>query len=253
MSWAHLISIGITSLQTSLQSQTITVTSKLPPSTIQRALASSGRDAILRGSGLPDSAAVAILETYAPDLPQGVSPVRGLVRLVQVRDDLVLCDVGVSNLDLQNIKGGAKGTWAASVRQTGDVSDGPRSTGRIWTDRDYRTSNADTTRVLQETLQDEKGFLGLVEVDASGKGTAVLVKERVPIWELIGRGLVLEKVNGATPDSSVSLLRETPGSEAVVGVIARSAGVWDNDKTVCSCSGKTVWEEREEQRGRGML
>jgi len=26
-----------------------------------------------------------------------------------------------------------------------------------------------------------------------------------------------------------------------------------DDKTVCSCSGKTVWQEREEQRDRGML
>jgi copper chaperone for superoxide dismutase len=68
--------------------------------------------------------------------------------------------------------------------------------------------------------------------------------------------------------------------DTLVGVIARSAGVWDSkcfsypspglevyflgwnradqsspadDKTVCSCSGKTVWQEREEQRDRGML
>jgi copper chaperone for superoxide dismutase len=68
-------------------------------------------------------------------------------------------------------------------------------------------------------------------------------------------------------------------ADTLVGVIARSAGVWDSkcfcfstpgqascdygetmltvfttdDKTVCSCSGKTVWQEREEQRDRGML
>ena len=41
--------------------------------------------------------------------------------------------------------------------------------------------------------------------------------------------------------------------EMVMGVVARSAGVWENEKMVCSCSGKTVWEEREEQVGRGML
>jgi copper chaperone for superoxide dismutase len=65
--------------------------------------------------------------------------------------------------------------------------------------------------------------------------------------------------------------------DTLVGVIARSAGVWDSkcfslpltwlfsilsrkpanekpdDKPVCSCSGKTVWQEREEQRDRGML
>lgn len=46
---------------------------------------------------------------------------------------------------------------------------------------------------------------------------------------------------------------EAEDADTLVGVVARSAGVWENDKTVCSCSGKTVWEEREEQKGKGML
>ncbi|RJE17087.1 copper chaperone [Aspergillus sclerotialis] len=41
-------------------------------------------------------------------------------------------------------------------------------------------------------------------------------------------------------------------ADTLVGVIARSAGVWDNDKTVCSCSGKSVWQERQEQVAQGM-
>lgn len=39
----------------------------------------------------------------------------------------------------------------------------------------------------------------------------------------------------------------------VAGVVARSAGVWENEKVVCGCSGKTVWEEREEMRGKGIV
>jgi len=39
----------------------------------------------------------------------------------------------------------------------------------------------------------------------------------------------------------------------VVGVVARSAGVWENEKVVCGCSGKTVWEERGDAVKRGML
>ena len=39
----------------------------------------------------------------------------------------------------------------------------------------------------------------------------------------------------------------------LVGVVARSAGVWDNDKTVCSCTGKTLWEERKDEVKKGML
>lgn len=177
---------------------------------------------------------------------------RGLVRMVQVRADLVLCDVGVSNLNAETgTQSSAKGLWAASVRSSGDLSHGAQSTGAIW-DEDMANGNGHRA---QSSFQDKKGFLGTVEVDASGKGAAVLLKEQVPIWELIGRGLVLEKLEGdVRADAPIPLPDKTvPGSEAVVGVIARSAGVWDNDKTVCSCSGKTVWEEREEQRGRGML
>ena len=33
----------------------------------------------------------------------------------------------------------------------------------------------------------------------------------------------------------------------------RMLTLFADDKTVCSCSGKTVWQEREEQRDRGML
>jgi copper chaperone for superoxide dismutase len=46
---------------------------------------------------------------------------------------------------------------------------------------------------------------------------------------------------------------EKNDEDTLVGVIARSAGVWDNDKTVCSCSGKTLWEERKDEVKKGML
>lgn len=169
--------------------------------------------------------------------------------MVQVREGLVLCDVGVSNLGGRAHADNPQGTWAATIRQTGDVSEGPQSTGNVWSDAATNQVNGSHP----PSIEQQKGFLGLVEVDASGKGSAVLLKENVPIWELIGRGLVLEKVQSTDTKSTEPTTSATPGSEAVVGVIARSAGVWDNDKTVCSCSGKTVWEEREEQRGRGML
>jgi copper chaperone for superoxide dismutase len=86
--------------------------------------------------------------------------------------------------------------------------------------------------------------LGTLEVSQSGIGS-VFVDKPVQIWELIGRSIVVSK------DKEGSFKREDP--DTLVGVIARSAGVWDNDKTVCSCSGKTVWEERKEQVDKGML
>ena len=67
---------------------------------------------------------------------------------------------------------------------------------------------------------------------------------------MVGRGVLCERVeneaNGEKANSD-----EDPG--IAVGVVARSAGAWENEKVVCACSGKTVWEEREEMKSRGML
>ena len=90
--------------------------------------------------------------------------------------------------------------------------------------------------------RDKTGDLGKLEVDETGKGSLVgEVDWRV--WEMVGRGIVVERL-GTEMKGENSL---------VVGVVARSAGVWENEKVVCGCSGKTVWEEREEMVSRGML
>lgn len=89
---------------------------------------------------------------------------------------------------------------------------------------------------------DKVGNLGALEVDHTGRGSMVgEIDWR--IWELVGRGVVVERLG-----------EDTKGENGlVVGVVARSAGVWENEKVVCGCSGKTVWEEREEMVGKGML
>ena len=60
---------------------------------------------------------------------------------------------------------------------------------------------------------------------------------------MVGRGVVVER-SGEEKDRRNGL---------VLGVVARSAGVWENEKVVCACSEKTVWEEREEMVKKGIL
>ena len=131
-----------------------------------------------------------------------------------------------------SLSGVGFGRWGASVREKGDVSRGLQSTGAVWNGRDSTSSDNLSER-------ERKGWIGEVVVNEEGRGGIVGVG-RWEVWEVVGRGLVLERL-------------DDEGLGNVAGVIARSAGVWDNEKTVCSCSGKTVWEEREEQKGRGML
>ncbi len=120
-----------------------------------------------------------------------------------------------------------KGRYSVSVRRTGDISRGAASLGDVY-------HGADGER---------EGVLGVLEVDENGRGNLVgEVGWRV--WELVGRGMCVQPFG--TNDGIGR------GGE-VVGVVARSAGVWENEKVVCGCSGKTVWEEREEMVGRGMV
>lgn len=172
-------------------------------------------------------AAVCILETHSTEVPDKV---RGLARLVQVSPTLTLVDL--------TIRGLAPGTYHATVRETGDVSEGAASTGGLWEALKSKIGGH------HETQQQPRGHFGVVRVGPDGRGSA-FTDQPVAIWELIGRSLVVSKQKDGP------FQRED--GDTLVGVIARSAGVWDNDKTVCSCSGKSVWEERKEQKSNGML
>lgn len=122
-----------------------------------------------------------------------------------------------------------RGRYSVSVRRTGDILRGARSLGDV-----YR--GEDGGRV---------GELGVLEVDEKGRGNLVgEVGWRV--WELVGRGICVQPVEAGG-------LGGEDGRGEVVGVVARSAGAWENEKVVCGCSGKTVWEEREEMVGKGMV
>lgn len=150
---------------------------------------------------------------------------RGLARMVQVSPTLTLVDL--------TIRGLSPGKYWATVRERGDISKGALSTGGIWTDP-------------AEGALKPRGIFGSVTVGKDGEGS-VFIDRPIQIWEMIGRGFVVSKQHEGENKF------EKNDADTVVGVIARSAGVWDNDKTVCSCSGKTLWEERKDEVQKGML
>lgn len=121
------------------------------------------------------------------------------------------------------------GTYAATVRTTGDISRGIDSVGGLW----------------QGFNSEKNGQLGTIEVKEDGRAGWVGELEGWRVWEMIGRGVVVERMGSDRVEVGKS-------DKVVVGVIARSAGVWENEKVVCSCSGKTVWEERAEMVTKGM-
>ncbi|KAJ0351288.1 hypothetical protein COL26b_004805 [Colletotrichum chrysophilum] len=223
---------GITKVEADLKDQLLSVEGTAAPSAIVDAIQATGRDAILRGSGVSNSAAVSILESfYQADGIGGASKwddertrdVRGLARMVQVSPTTTLIDL--------TLRGVAPGSYRATIREYGNLETGASSTGPVWSGGSEGTA--------------AKGFLGTFEVGKDGRGSAYLDKP-FQIWEIIGHAMVVSR-----QDESAGILKNDP--DTVVGVIARSAGVWDNDKTVCSCTGKTLWEERKDEVQKGML
>ncbi|KAI9723075.1 MAG: copper chaperone [Chrysothrix sp. TS-e1954] len=213
---------GISTVDADLKTQLVSIKGTAAPSLIVAAIQATGRDAILRGSGTSNSAAVCILETHSSIVQDYV---RGLIRMVQVAPHMTIFDIGIRGL--------SPGTYQASIRESGDISKGPESTGGIWDLIKSRTEK-----------KPARGILGTLEVAKGGTG-AIFVDRPIEVWEMIGRSIVVSRQTEGQFDKN--------DPDTLVGVVARSAGVWDNDKTVCSCSGKTVWEERKEQSSRGML
>lgn len=217
---------GITKVEANLEDQLVSIEGTAPPSAIVEAIQATGRDAILRGSGASNSAAVSILETFhqTTPLPQNTTfkdrHVRGLARLVQVSPTTTLLDL--------TLRGVSPGTYRATIREYGNLAEGASSTGPVWAGK--------------------RGFLGTVQVGMSGHGS-VFVNQPFQIWEVIGHAMVVTRQE-EEGEGGKELVND---EDTVVGVVARSAGMWDNEKTVCSCTGKTLWEERKDEVGRGML
>jgi copper chaperone for superoxide dismutase len=77
------------------------------------------------------------------------------------------------------------------------------------------------------------GDLGTLYADEKGEAFFSGIKEKLRIANVIGRSIVIY----GTEDKS------DPGLTAAV--IARSAGVGENYKKICTCDGTTIWESSD--------
>ncbi|KAH3677972.1 hypothetical protein OGATHE_000627 [Ogataea polymorpha] len=200
---------GISKLDVDLEAQKITVKGHAAPSKIIEAIQKTGKDAIIRGTGKPNSAAVAILESF--DEADKQAPVKGLARMVATSPDEMYVD-----LTLSGVK---KGTYYPSIRESGNIFKGALTTGKSIYDFppiEAKTRDGELYK-CQEFVKVPLGISGLI-----GRSLVVSHEPKNVFWE------------------------------SLCGVIARSAGAWENDKYVCSCTGKTIWQERVDAVGRGI-
>jgi len=195
-----------------LPSQSVTVTGRAAPSVLAKSLRDTGRQVIIRGTTGSGGAAVAILEEpFTADIPEFHS--KEFTQKVHGIGRLVQLTPTQALLDLTVRSSLLRPNkqYEAYIARTGDLSSGPDGAGGVL------------------------HHLGEVKVDEKGYGDLFVEKEGVSIWDMIGRAMVFG---------------EKGGPALWAGVVARSAGVWGNTKTVCSCSGKDLWEEGRDMEGR---
>lgn len=74
------------------------------------------------------------------------------------------------------------------------------------------------------------GDLGTLEANENGDAFYTGVKEKLRVADLIGRSMVVYATEDKTKHGITA------------AVIARSAGVGENYKKLCTCDGTTIWD-----------
>ncbi|XP_044967443.1 copper chaperone for superoxide dismutase, chloroplastic [Hordeum vulgare subsp. vulgare] len=195
---------GIQNIEVDLNNQVVRVRGSLPVKIMLDALHQTGRDARLIGQGNPDDFLVsaAVAEFKGP-------VIFGVVRLAQVNMELARVEATFSGL--------SPGKHGWSINEFGDLTKGAESTGKVYNPPDY---------LSEKPL----GDLGILEAGENGEAQFSGSKEKLKVVDLIGRSIALY----ATEDKS--------DSGIAAAVVARSAGVGENYKKLCTCDGVTIWE-----------
>lgn len=199
--------------------QSITVESTLPSNKvvelIESAGANDGNKAVIVGIGSASTsrnlgAAVAIMHEGNP-----ASGIRGVTRVVQTSPDTCVIDGTLDGLAPDK-------EFSVAVHEYGDLSSGCTSCGNPM---GFNSSSNDKSSYY--------GFIGDMKSDGSGKTNFKIVNNKIKVWEIIGRSMVLSEV------------KDNVWCKLACGIVARSAGLFENSKKICACDGVTIWEERD--------
>ncbi|KAB1217138.1 Copper chaperone for superoxide dismutase, chloroplastic/cytosolic [Morella rubra] len=199
---------GVKNVEVDLSNQVVRILGSTPVKTMTEALEQTGRKARLIGQGVPEDFLIsaAVAEFKGPD-------VFGVARLAQVNMELARIEASFSGL--------SPGKHGWSINEFGDLTRGASSTGKVFNPIDGANAEKPV------------GDLGTLDVDEKGEAFFSGLKEKLRIADLIGRSIVIY----GTEDKS------DPGVTAAV--IARSAGVGENYKKLCTCDGTTIWESSD--------
>lgn len=219
---------GISEVQVDLRAQRVQVTSTKPAFELKDLIETTGKTAVISGLGTLGSAVAMI----GKDGQYNNGGVLGVVRFTQVDQDRCVIEGTVDGL--------TPGEHGLAVHEAGDLSQGCDRLGEHYNPRGRRHGSPDNE-------ERHVGDLGNITAGQDGRATFRITDKQLKVWDVIGRSLVVAEgrddqgLGGAV----LSLVTGNCGPAAACGIIARSAGVGQNDKKICACDGVTIWDERD--------
>uniref|UniRef100_A0A3Q2QZZ6 Superoxide dismutase copper chaperone n=1 Tax=Fundulus heteroclitus TaxID=8078 RepID=A0A3Q2QZZ6_FUNHE len=218
---------GVKSVSVDVSKEEVLVEAALTSAEVQSLIESTGRRAVLKGIGgsEPDlGAAVAMLA--------GAGSIQGVVRFLQLSEEHCLIDGTIDGLE--------PGPHGLHVHTLGDLTQDCLSCGEHYNPFGKQHGGpGDTERHV--------GDLGNIVAGPDGRASFRLEDRHLKVWDVIGRSLVVDSGEddlgqGGHP---LSKLTGNSGDGLACGIIARSAGLFQNPKKICACDGVTLWEERD--------
>lgn len=219
---------GIKSFTVNLDNEQVIVETTLSTGKVQELLENSGRLAILRGLGASGTQ-VSHLGAAVAEMSSG--NVLGVARFVQVSEDLCIIDGAVDGL--------TPGLHGLNIHELGDLSQGCFSTGDHYNPGNSRHG-------APEDNERHVGDLGNILADKNGRAHFRMEDRNVKVWDVIGRSLVVHSREDDLGRGSnvLSQINGNSGPGLTCGIIARSAGLFQNSKKFCACDGKILWEDK---------
>ncbi|XP_056298688.1 copper chaperone for superoxide dismutase-like [Pseudoliparis swirei] len=218
---------GVTSVSVDVGKERVLVESALTSAEVQALIEGTGRRAVLKGIGGSEhdlGSAVAMLA--------GGGRVQGVVRFLQLSEQRCLIDGTIDGLE--------PGPHGLHVHTLGDLTLDCLSCGDHYNPSGRPHGGpGDSERHV--------GDLGNVVAGPDGRASFRQEDSQLKVWDVIGRSLVVDAGEDDLGRGLHPLSKETgnSGERLACGIIARSAGLFQNPKQICACDGVTLWEERD--------
>ncbi|CAG4969469.1 unnamed protein product [Colias eurytheme] len=188
----------------------------------------SGKRAVLQGFGETQSA-VAMISNQSCG-----KHIMGVVRFQQTEQGPLVADVCIDGL--------TPGEHGLHVHDTGDLSEGCKSIGGH-----FNPHKSPHGGPLDPPEKRHAGDLGNIIADDTGRATFRILDNVLKVSDIVGRSIAVtsqcdDMGRGSSPLSKVN---GDSGEPIACGIIARSAGIFQNPKRICACDGVVVWDEKD--------